>query len=88
MGRRAALLAGLVAVVLLATVGWRFGPALTMSLSLAVPAADSWVARVRESPLREEIAIPAEFGGFAADVYRPARPRGALLLVHGLSRAG
>jgi hypothetical protein len=38
--------------------------------------------------VREEIAL--EIGGraFPADLYRPAAPRGALLLVHGLSRAG
>ena len=88
MGRRSALLAGLVAVALAAIAAWRWGAALTLSLGLAAPAADSWIARVRASPLREEISIPAESGPLAADLYRPARHRGALLLVHGLSRAG
>lgn len=88
MGRRSALLAGLVAVALAAIAAWRWGAALTLSLGLAAPPADSWIARVRASPLREEISIPAESGPLTADLYRPARHRGALLLVHGLSRAG
>ena len=88
MGRRSALLAGLVAVALAAIAAWRWGAALTLFLGLAAPAADSWIAGVRAAPFREEISIPAESGLLTADLYRPARPRGALLLIHGLSQAG
>ena len=58
MGRRTALLASLVAVALAAIAAWRCGAPLTLSLGLAAPAADPWIARVRPSPLREEISIP------------------------------
>ncbi len=88
MGRRAALLVGLLALGLLAAVGWRWGPALTLSLALAAPSSDPWITLVRPVAAREEISIPSPSGQLAADLYRPAAPRGALLLVHGLSRAG
>jgi fermentation-respiration switch protein FrsA (DUF1100 family) len=66
----------------------RFGSTLTFSLSLAAPATEKWLSPLWKRAPREAITLPAEFGGLQADLYRPARPRGALLLVHGLSRAG
>ncbi len=75
---------GIIAILAVA----RFGPALSLSLALAAPAAEKWVSRVRPEPVREETAIPAPSGLLRADVYRPQRARGALLLVHGLSRMG
>jgi pimeloyl-ACP methyl ester carboxylesterase len=36
----------------------------------------------------EEVAVETGDGRLVADLYRPAAPRGALVLVHGLSRAG
>jgi hypothetical protein len=66
----------------------RFGTTLTFTLSLAAPATETWFSPFWTRAPRETITLPAEFGGLEADLYRPARPRGALLLVHGLSRAG
>jgi hypothetical protein len=88
MARRLAFLAAVVSAALLAVVVWRLGPALTLSLSLAAPATEPWIGRLLAHPVREEIEIASERGQLLADLYRPPRPRGALLLVHGLSRAG
>ena len=66
----------------------RFGPAVTLSLALALPATEAWLAPLLEDPIREEIVFPADGQRIHADLYRPARPRAALLLVHGLSPAG
>src|SRR5262245_19759618 len=88
MGRRGAVLSGLIALGILAVVGWRWGPPFTLALGLAAPSSDRWIADFRASPVREEISIRAESGTLVADVYRPAQARGALLLIHGLSRAG
>lgn len=59
-----------------------------MSLALAVPTTDRLAAPFVQPTTSEEAVIP--FGGrtLAADLYRPQRPRGAILLVHGLSPAG
>jgi alpha/beta superfamily hydrolase len=88
MVRRFILVAGLVCVALLATLVWRLGPALTLSLSLAAPASEAWLGHILVQPVREEITIATDSGWLRADLYRPARPRGMLLLVHGLSPAG
>ena len=88
MRRHVVCLAGPVLLAVLVALAVRFGPALTLSLSLAAPATETWLAAVRERATREDITLPAQFGGLQADLYRPVRPRGALLLVHGLSRAG
>jgi len=66
----------------------RFGPPLGFSLSLAAPVTQTWLSPLWPPAPREEITLPPEFAGLHADLYRPARPRGTLLLVHGLSRAG
>jgi dienelactone hydrolase len=62
--------------------------ALSLSLLLAVPSAEPWLAPVLSEVATEE--VPVEAGGrrLVADLYRPPAPGGALLLVHGLSRAG
>jgi len=92
MRRRSILLAGLLIAAALVVLAWvavaRFGPALSLSLALAAPSAEPWVSRVLSPPIREEITLATESGQLQADLYWPARPRGALLLVHGLSRAG
>jgi hypothetical protein len=88
MGRRSAALAGLLALLAVLALAWRFGAALSLSLALAIPSSEAWTAALRELPRRDEVVIGAESGSLAADLYRPARPSGALLLVHGLSRAG
>jgi len=88
MRPRRLALAGLVFLVIALTLGVRFAPSWTLSLSLAAPRTEKWFATVWDRVAREEITLPARFAGLEADLYRPARPRGALLLIHGLSRAG
>jgi hypothetical protein len=79
----AALASALLALLL------RFGAAVSLSLALAVPGAESWLAPVLSDVTLEEMSVEAGGRRVAADLYRPAAPgRGALLLVHGLSRAG
>ena len=66
----------------------RFGPTAALSLSLAVPASDAWLGRALSDPVRREIVLETRGRTIPADVYRPPTTRGALVLVHGLSRAG
>ena len=68
----------------------RFGPALAFSAALAVPRLDGWLTWMSRAPVRESILLPIEGRRLEADLYRPASgtPRGAIVLVHGLSRAG
>ena len=77
-----ALAAALTALLL------RFGPAASLSLALAVPRAEPWLAPLLSTVSVEEVSVEVPGGRLAADLYRPAAPRGALLLVHGLSPAG
>jgi len=80
--------AALVAVAL-ALIGVRYGSALSVALALAAPAPESWQGAAHAEPAREEVEIRAGPGRtLRADLYRPAREAGALLLVHGLSSAG
>jgi hypothetical protein len=78
----AALAAALLALLL------RFGPAVSLSLVVAVPDAESWIAPVLSDVTIEPVSVETPGRPLAADLYRPTAPRGALLLVHGLSRAG
>ncbi len=66
----------------------RFRPAVSFSIALAFPSSEAWLQHFFQEPTREEIVIPASGRTLHADLYRPAKPRRALLLVHGLSRAG
>src|SRR5438552_2997620 len=66
----------------------RMGPALSLALTLALPGAESWLAPLHAEVVVEEMSIEAGGRRLVADLYRPSAPRGALLLVHGLSRAG
>src|SRR5438552_2435642 len=66
----------------------RMGPALSLALTLALPGAESWLAPLHAEVLVEEMSIEAGGRRLVADLYRPSAPRGALLLVHGLSPAG
>jgi pimeloyl-ACP methyl ester carboxylesterase len=63
-----------------------YGRALALSIALAVPAAESWLPGAEV--VREEVQIPFAGRTLAADLYRSVRPRGTILLVHGLSAAG
>ncbi len=66
----------------------QIGPTLSLSLTLAVPGAESWLAPFLDDVIVEELSVEVEGQRLVADLYRPSAPRGALLLVHGLSRAG
>lgn len=89
-GRRLGLRVALGAVVLgpaLVVALWlAYGRALTLSLALAFPATEIWLPGA--DVVREEVLIPFTGRTLTADLYRSARPRGAILLVHGLSAAG
>jgi hypothetical protein len=82
MGAAIAILLALLGVVL------RFGAALGFTLALAAPSLEAWLEGPLPAPVDDEVTIPFDGGRLVADRYRPAAPRGALLLVHGLSRAG
>ena len=88
MRRHVVCLAGLALFAVTLALAARFGPAVIFALSLAAPTTETWFAPILKRATREEITLPAQSGRLQADLYRPARPRGALLLVHGLSRAG
>jgi hypothetical protein len=75
----------LVVAVLLVALAW---PAATLALALAAPPVHRALAVVYPEPTRVEVAIASGDATLAADLYRPAHPRGALVLVHGLSSAG
>jgi hypothetical protein len=66
----------------------RFGPTLSLSLSLAQPGAELWLLPFLDEAVVEELSVETEGRRLAADLYRPRAPQGAVLLVHGLSRAG
>src|SRR2546425_3479388 len=76
------------ATVLAAGLTLRFGPALAFSLALAAPGAEPWLAPLASEWTREEIRLSVDGRSLDAALYRPTKPRGALLLVHGLSLAG
>src|SRR5262249_5751451 len=88
MRPRHVALAGLVLLVITLALAVGFAPGLTFTLTLAAPSTERWFATLRDQVAREDVTLPARFAGLQVDLYRPARPRGALLLIHGLSRAG
>jgi hypothetical protein len=73
---------GVALATMMLTLLLRFGGAALLSLTLALP------APVQAEPFREEITIASAGRRIAADLYRPPHPRAALVVVHGLSRAG
>lgn len=85
--RRGLLASVAVAAVLLIAIALLL-PAVTLSIALASPAAAPWLALVRQDIALETVTVRAAGHRLEADLYRPARPTGAILLVHGLSRAG
>jgi hypothetical protein len=66
----------------------RPGSALGLALLLAWPRGEAWLSPLLDSVEIEPIKLTAGARTLAADLYRPPAPRGGLLLVHGLSRAG
>ncbi len=60
-----------------------------LALTLALPPTGSGLGLAGPAPTLETIEVAIRGGRtLQADLYRPSRPAGALLLVHGLSRAG
>ena len=88
MRRRYTVLASAALVVALVALAVRFGPALTFSVALALPAAERWLGPPLLVPIREELTLDVQGRPVHADLYRPATPRQAIVLVHGLSRFG
>lgn len=88
MRRRHGYLVGAVLALLLAALALRWGPAVTFSAALAVPAVDAWLSPLLPRITTSEITIDVAGRPLRADVYRPATPRAGIVLVHGLSRAG
>ena len=66
----------------------RDGSALSLSLALAVPGTEAWLAPLQDHVEIDEISVSVHGRRLVADLYRPPAPRSALLLVHGLSRFG
>ena len=66
----------------------RLAPAMSLALALAVPAAEGWLARLLSDPATDELTLDVDGQPVVATRYRPPSPRGALVLVHGLSPAG
>jgi dienelactone hydrolase len=66
----------------------RLAPAVGLSLALAAPSTDRALGWLASDPAREGVSVPSAGRPLTADLYRPTTPRGALLLVHGLSPAG
>ena len=71
---------------LIGVLGLAYGRALALSLALAVPGAEAWL--LGPDVVREGVQIPFAGRTLSADLYRSARPRGTIVLVHGLSAAG
>ena len=70
------------AVVAMLLVALRYGPPATFALALAAPAVEPWLAFPPSTPPFSEIDVPVEAGRvMLADLYRPSREEGALLLV-------
>jgi pimeloyl-ACP methyl ester carboxylesterase len=82
------LVAGGAIGVALVALALRFGPALVLSLGLALPVTEAWFSPILPDVVREEVVIVSGARQIPADLYRPPNPRAALVIVHGLSRAG
>jgi dipeptidyl aminopeptidase/acylaminoacyl peptidase len=86
--RRPASIVGAALAVALLALLLRLGPALTLALTVALPGAERWLSPLLADVTVEETTVDTPDGPLHADLYRSPAPRGALLLVHGLSRAG
>ena len=86
--RRMYVVGSVTAALALVALIARFAPTVALALSLALPAIEASLARVFPDAVREEIVLSIGSRTVQADLYRPGAPRAALLLVHGLSRAG
>ncbi|MGH7313199.1 MAG: alpha/beta hydrolase family protein, partial [Candidatus Rokuibacteriota bacterium] len=66
----------------------RHAGVLSLTLSLAWPAAERWLAPLGSPAAQEELVLEVAGRTLRADLYRPAAPRGVLVLIHGLSSSG
>ena len=82
------LAAGGAVGVALVALALRFGPAVVLALGLALPVTEAWFSPILPDVVRDEVVIVSRARRIPADLYRPANPRAALVIVHGLSRAG
>ena len=57
---------------------WQAGPRLVLASALAVPRVEFLMAPLYDEPVREDVATSAVRG----DLYRPSRPRAAVVLMH------
>jgi hypothetical protein len=79
---------GIATVLIAVALVVRLGPALSFALALVRPDTERWLAPFLDQVAVEDASVPVEGRRLVADLYRPRAPRGALLLVHGLSPAG
>ncbi len=66
----------------------RHAVALSLALALAWPAAERWVASLGAGAAHDELVLDVAGRRISADLYQPAAPGGALVLIHGLSPSG
>jgi hypothetical protein len=66
----------------------RLAAPVIFTVELAAPRLERWAARLAGDPAIAEIRVPLNGRMLDADLYRPANPAAALLLVHGLSARG
>jgi hypothetical protein len=71
----------LLADALVLGAAWQTGPALVLTAALAVPRVEPLVAALYAEPLCEEVRIDVAEASLRGALYRPARPRSALVLV-------
>ena len=57
-------------------------------MTLAWPRSEAWLTVLLDEAHIEQAPVTVGTRTFPADLYRPSAPRGGLVLVHGLSRAG
>jgi len=90
LSRARRIVAVIVSIILLLTLVavLRFWPTLLFTVALASPALDARMSSWDVAPIVEEITVPGGGATTPADLYRPYRPRAAVLLVHGLSPLG
>jgi hypothetical protein len=79
-------LSSLAVVVVLADVlvlgaAWHVVPALTLAAALAVPHVELLMAPLYAEAVREDVVVDVAGASLRVDLYRPARPRSAVVLV-------
>jgi len=70
--------AALVADALALGAAWQAGPGLVLASALAVPRVELLMAPLYDEPVRHDVAT----GAVRGDLYRPSRPRAAMVLMH------